>query len=345
MKAAVLFNTGKPLEICELTIPELSDGQILVKIAYSGVCHSQLMEVTGGRGEDKYLPHLLGHEGSGIVVSIGPSVTKFKVGDRVILGWIKGTGIDAIGAKYKYKDQIINSGGVTTFSEYSVVSENRCTILPESLPLDVAVLFGCAIPTGSGIIKNVLNPNPGSFIAIFGLGGIGLSALMLSKLYNPSLLIAVDVENSKLEMAKKLGATHLINASVEDPLKMIMEITGGIGVDYAVEAAGLTSTIEKAFDSVKRKGGLLVFASHPKHGEKIKIDPFELINGKNIRGSWGGESNPDLDIPYYAKLFIEGKLPLDLMITKKYKLNEVNEALMDLKNHKVNRPVLEIHPS
>jgi len=340
MKAAVLFNIGKPLEICELTLPELLEGQILVKLAYSGVCHSQLMEVSGGRGEDKYLPHLLGHEGSGVVVSIGPSVKKLRVGDPVILGWIKGTGIDAIGAKYKYKDLIINSGGVTTFSEYSVVSENRCTLLPKGLPLDIAVLFGCAIPTGSGIIKNALNPAPNSTIAIFGLGGIGLSALILCKLYNPSSLIAIDIEKSKLEMAKKLGATNLINASVEDPIKAIMNITDGKGVDYAMEAAGLSSTIEQAFDSVRRKGGLLVFASHPKQGDKIKIDPFELINGKNIRGSWGGESNPDIDIPYYANLYTEGKLPLDLLITKKYKLNEINEALFDLKNHKVHRPIL-----
>jgi len=146
-------------------------------------------------------------------------------------------------------------------------------------------------------------------------------------------------------MAKKLGATNLINASVEDPIKAIMNITDGKGVDYAMEAAGLSSTIEQAFDSVRRKGGLLVFASHPKQGDKIKIDPFELINGKNIRGSWGGESNPDIDIPYYANLYTEGKLPLDLLITKKYKLNEINEALFDLKNHKVHRPILEIDSS
>ena len=155
MKAAVLKNINIPLEVSNLEIPPLVTGQILVKIAYSGVCRSQLMEVRGGRGEDPWLPHLLGHEGSGIVISVGDGVTKVKPGDEVVLGWVKGEGLDAPGAQYKLGDQIINSGRVTTFCNYSVVSESRVVKKPEGLPFDEAVLFGCALPTEAGMALRV----------------------------------------------------------------------------------------------------------------------------------------------------------------------------------------------
>ena len=173
MKAAILEQLNSPLVIKDIEIPSLAPGQVLVKLAYSGVCQSQLMEIKGKRGDDKFLPHLLGHEGSGVVMEIGESVTKVRPGDKVILGWIKGSGLNVNGAIYKsYDGKNVNSGGVTTFNEYSVVSENRCTILPGGVPMDIAVLFGCAIPTGAGIVMNTLKPYTGSSIAIWGLGGI-----------------------------------------------------------------------------------------------------------------------------------------------------------------------------
>ncbi len=343
MKAAVLEKINSPLVIRDISIPPLSEGQVLVKLEYSGVCHSQVMEVRGKRGEDAYLPHLLGHEGSGIVVEVGKGVKKVKKNDKVILGWIKGNGINAEGAIYKdVNNRNINSGCVTTFCEFSIVSENRCTIIPDGIPMDVAVLFGCAILTGAGIVTNTMKPSAGQTIAVFGLGGIGMSALMATMLYDCSLVIAVDVQEEKLRIAREIGATHTINSSTVDPVKEIFEITKGLNVDYSVESAGFTSTIEQAFAAVKRNGGLCIFASHPQNNQKICIDPYELICGKQIKGTWGGMSNPDTDIPKFAELYRTGKLPLERLLTKRYKLAQINDAIDDLEKGVVLRPLIEI---
>ena len=341
MKAAVLWECGKPLSIeSGVEIPKLMSGQVLIKMAYSGVCRSQLMEVEGQRGKDKYLPHLLGHEGCGKVVHTAADVTKVSADDWVILGWIKGEGINADGAKYKLGDKIINSGGVTTFSTYTIVSENRIVPLPKGLPRDISVLFGCALPTGAGIVLNQIKPKKNSSIAFIGLGGIGLSGLMATKAFECKNIIAVDVSDEKLKLAKEFGATHIINASTSDVLKEINNITDGMGVDYSVDAGGKIETIELAFEAVKNNGGLSIFASHPEAGKKISIDPFDLISGKNIKGSWGGASKPDKDIPLLAGLYKKGMMPLEKLVTKTYKLDEINAALDELKNSKVFRPLI-----
>ena len=348
MRAAVLSRLNEPLDLVSgIECGQPGRGQVLVKVAYSGVCHSQLMEVRGRRGADAYLPHLLGHEGTGKVVQIGDGVSKVKPGDLVVLGWIKGSGLDGGGVRYRCAcmPQAINAGGVTTFNEYALVSENRVVSLPEGVPLDVAVLFGCAVPTGAGIVTNDLKPAPGSSIAVFGLGGIGMSALMATMLFECAKVIAVDISADKLELARSFGATHTINAAGTDAVVEIRKLTGGAGVDYAVEASGQASVIEQAFESVKRGGGVCVFASHPEHGKRISIDPYELICGKQIRGSWGGSSNPDRDIPMFAKLYREGRLPLEKLITKRYPMDAINEALDDLEHHRVGRPLIEIDPS
>jgi S-(hydroxymethyl)glutathione dehydrogenase/alcohol dehydrogenase len=345
-KAAVLVEQKKDLDIIKnIEIPNLKKGQVLVKLAFSGVCHSQIMEIEGLRGEDKYIPHLLGHEGSGLVIKTGPEVKKVSEGDRVVLGWIKGSGIDAGGTCYMADKQVINAGAVTTFNDYAVVSENRLVIVPSKIPMDIAALFGCAVLTGSGIITNTIKPQNGTSIAFYGLGGIGISALAASKLYSFSKIIAVDINLDRLLLAKEFGATHTVNPIEEDPVSFIKDCTDGKGVDYAVDAAGLVKTIEQSFDSVKTNGGLAVFASHPKYGEKISLDPFDLISGKQIIGSWGGGANPDIDIPKFADLYKSGDLPLDKLITKKYNLNEINKAIEDLKSGNVIRPIIEIDSS
>ncbi|QOG12172.1 zinc-binding dehydrogenase [Arcobacter sp. FWKO B] len=341
MKAAILEKTNLPLVIKNIQYMPLEYGQVLIKLHYSGVCHSQLMEARGNRGEDKFLPHLLGHEGTGEVIDIGDGVTKVKKGDKVILGWIKSSGIEANPPKYLSENQIINAGRVTTFNEMAVVSENRLTLLPEGIPFDIGVLFGCAIPTGAGIVINELQPKENAKIAVFGLGGIGLVSLMATNLYNPKMLIAVDVEDTKLELAKKFGATHTINPKkIDNVVQKIKELTEG-GCDYCIEASGLANVIEQSFESLNNNG-LTIFASHPKHGDKISLDPFDLICGKQIRGSWGGSSNPDMDIPHFAKLYLDGKLPLELLLSKIYSLDDINEALNDLENRKINRALIKM---
>ena len=341
-KAAILYENNKPLVIEELTIPELKPGQVLVKIVYAGICHSQLNEIKGLKGEDKYLPHCLGHEAGGIIEQIGPKVTKVKAGDHVVLSWIKGSGMDIPSTKYRNsKNEIINAGAITTFSEYSVISENRITPIPKKMPLDKAALLGCSIPTGGGIILNQIKPSTGSSIAVVGVGGIGLSSVLLADLMDCDPIIAVDINQKKLDFSKKLGATELINSTKKDFVSSIKELTDGKGVDYAVEAAGTKITIEKSFEAVKWDGGLVIIAGNPPEREKICLNPFDL-KGKKITGSWGGLTNPDVDFPKYVDLYLSEKLKLDEFITTRFKFEDINHAfeLLD-KGEILGRAIIE----
>ena len=340
--AAVLVNLGQPLKILnDIKLSRLRSGQVLVKIHFAGLCHSQLMEARGHRGNDKYLPHLLGHEGVGTVIDLGPNVTKIKKGDEVILGWIKGNGSNELGTTL-HSNTLgeINSGPVTTFSNYSIVSENRVYKKPKNTPFKESVLYGCALPTGAGIILNELKPTENSNIVVIGLGGIGLSALMAAKHKKPRSLIAIDIESEKLELAKKMGATHTLKVNEPRLKEIVAEICNKSGADYVVEAAGNTSTIELGMALLEPTTGELIFASHPKNGEKICIDPFELICGKKIRGSWGGKSFPDKDIPILDKMYEDGILDLSNLISNEYKLEEINSAFDDLENRKITRGLI-----
>lgn len=340
--AAVLEQLNKPLKIRELTIPDLKPGQVLVEVVYSGVCRSQLLEVRGKRGEDKYLPHTLGHEGSGRVLEVGDGIKKVKPGDPVVLSWIKGSGVDVPSTVYQSPEGPINSGAISTFMRQTVTCESRVTPIPNAMPLREAALLGCAIPTGAGIVLNTARVQPGSSVAVFGIGGIGMSAVLAADLVHATIIIAVDVFNRKLEYARQGGATHIINARQQDPLATILEITGGHGVDYAIEAAGQRETMETAFQVVRDNGGLCVLAGNLAHGERISLDPFDLIKGKRIIGTWGGETRPDRDIPHYVGLYLSGKLKLDWMITHSYCLNDINQALEDMGHGNVGRALIDM---
>ncbi len=331
--AAVLEKINRPLRVEDLTIPELKRGQVLVKIAYSGICHSQLNEIQGLKGEDKFLPHTLGHEGSGIVMELGPEVQKVQAGDHVVLTWIKGSGVDVSTAQYKMQDgTLVNSGGISTFMEYAVISENRLVPILKKMPLKEAALLGCAIPTGAGIVFNTLQAKAYNTIAIFGVGGIGMSAVIAAEALGCRQIIAVDIDTYKLDFSLKIGATHVVNAAKQDSVSAIMDLTKGQGVDYAIEAAGLKETMEEAFVSIRNNGGTLVIAGNLAHKEKISIDPFDLIKGKKIIGTWGGETCPDRDIPRYVELYLSGKLKVDDLITSRFCLKDINPALEVFKN-------------
>ena len=350
MKAAILHHINQPLYISDkIDIPTLKYGQLLVEIAYSGVCRSQLMEMQGGRGDDKYLPHLLGHEATGIVRDIGDGVTKCSIGDKVILTWIKSQGIDAGGVTYPCHDgninsDIINAGAITSFNSHCVVSENRIVPLPKGVNMDIGVLFGCALTTGAGAILNDIKPHKNSTIAIFGLGGIGLSALMALQHFDCHQIFAIDIADHKLDFAKKIGADICMNANRDAILDTIYHETNQQGVDYAFEASGSCDVITTAFQSVRKNGGLCVFASHPPQGEKIMLDPHDLISGKQIRGSWGGSCQPDKDIPILADLYLQGKLPLEKLLSPPYSLEHINQACDDLKLGNLYRPLIAINP-
>ncbi|MCG8591184.1 MAG: zinc-binding dehydrogenase [Proteobacteria bacterium] len=342
MRAAVLYESGADLVVeRELPVAAPGPGQVQVRLAYSGVCHSQLMEVRGRRGVDPHLPHLLGHEGCGVVTAIGPDVTRVAPGQRVVLSWLKAGGHDVAGAGTSRGRETIHAGPVTTFSDYSVVSENRCTPCPDGVPPHLAVLLGCALLTGAGIVTRTLAPRPGESLAVFGLGGVGLSALLAARLAGCRPLVAVDVAADKLALAREFGATHTVDATQIDPVAAVRELTQG-GADYSVEAAGRARVIEEAFESVRRGGGRCVFAGHPEASERLQLDPFELIAGRRIEGSWGGEAEPERDIPRYAALYARGELPLERLVTPAYELEDVNQALEDLEARRVPRAVLRL---
>lgn len=337
--AAVLEKTGEPLALRRISIPPLQAGQVLVKILFSGVCRSQLMEVRGGRGPDRWLPHLLGHEGSGVVLAVGSGVTKVRPGDEVILGWLKGEGLDAPGARFDCDGITINSGGITTFSQHTVVAENRLVKKPADLPADIAVLFGCALPTGAGMVLNELRPASGNCGAVIGLGGIGLSALMALAACRCTQIIAIDVAENKLALARELGATDVINAARDDVRTTVESLVPG-GLDFCIESGGSTASIELGFALIRKGGGRLLFASHPPEGETICLAPHELISGKQIAGSWGGASQPDQDVPRFAEILRAGRVPLDRLLTHRYRLDQINQALDDLEAGRVLRPLI-----
>ena len=350
MKAAILQHINQPLYISDkIEIPTLKYGQLLIEIAYSGVCRSQLMEMQGARGDDKYLPHLLGHEATGIVRDIGDGVTKCDIGDNVILTWIKSKGIDAGGVKYPCHDNninsnIVNAGAMTSFNSHAIVSENRVVPLPKGVGMDIGVLFGCALTTGAGAILNDIKPHKNSSIAIFGLGGIGLSALMALQYFDCDTIIAIDIYDHKLNFARELGADICINAKHDDISTIINEATNQQGVDYAFEASGDCDVIMMAFNHIRNNGGLCVFASHPPNDQKIMLSPHDLIAGKQIRGSWGGSCQPDKDIPILADLYIKGNLPLEKLLSRPYTLQEINQACNDLNAGNLHRPLIAINP-
>lgn len=342
-RAAVLVETGKPLEIMELDLPELKPGQVLVEMKYAGVCHTQLHEVRGRRGHDRFLPHVLGHEGAGTVLACAGGVSKVKAGDRVVMTWIKGGGLDVPGTTYESAIGTVNSGAISTFMTVTVTCENRLVPITDAdLPLREAALLGCAVPTGAGVVVNTANVQAGSSVAVFGVGGIGLSAVLAAAMREAAVIIAVDIVDEKLEAAKRAGATHAINAAKDDTVARIRGITDGRGVDTAVEAAGLPQTMEAAFASTAYGGGLCVLAGNVAFGEKISLDPFDLIKGRKIVGTWGGETIPDRDLPRYAELFLTGKLPFGQLISHEWPLEEINTAFEELEAGRVSRALIGI---
>lgn len=341
MKAAILVKQNEPLVLAEVDVPHLDFGQVLVRLAYSGICGKQLEEISGKRGEDPYLPHLLGHEGAGIVEQVGPSVRKVKPGDHVVLHWMKGRGIDAAPPRFNWNGTIVSAGQVTTFSKLTIVSENRLTQIPDDLELDVASLLGCAVTTGLGIVFNNAGLKPGQSIAVFGVGGVGLNVIQGASLVNAYPIVAVDLHDDKLKQARLFGATHTINSNQTDPISALTQISGGRGLDATVDTTGNAQARQTAYQTASDTG-TTVFAGVPHHKEKITIDSFPLHFGRRIVGSHGGETKPDQDIPRYLQLYQLGKLKLDELITDRYPLGQINEAVGLVQKGKAGRCVISM---
>lgn len=332
MRAAVLTELKAPLQIIELTMPEsLAVGQVLVKVHYSGICGSQLGEIDGAKGEDKYLPHLLGHEASGTVLEIGAGVRHVKVGDKVVLHWRKSVGIESPTPVYRWGDRQVNAGWVTTFNEYAIVSENRVTPIPADSDLEVAALFGCAVTTGFGVVENNAKVRIGESVVVFGAGGIGLNIVQAAALVSAYPIVAVDLHDGRLALARQMGATHLINSSKVDARQAILDIVGRDGVDAFIDNTGMPAIIEMGYQITKPQGRVTLVGV-PRQGSNINIHSLPLHFGKRLGGSHGGEAMPQVDIPRYQKLHSVGKIRLNELITDYYSLDGVNEAISAMRS-------------
>lgn len=335
MKAAILQTLNAPLVVDSIELPEsLAIGQVLVKIHYSGICGSQLGEIDGVKGEDKFLPHLLGHEASGTVIAVGPGVRHVKPQDKVVLHWRKGLGIEAELPNYKWQGRKVNAGWVTTLSEYSIVSENRVTVVPEESDLAVAALFGCAVTTGFGIVENNAKIRIGESVVVFGSGGIGLNIVQAASLVSAYPIIAVDLHDDKLQLAIEMGATHVINSRHQDVHAAIVNIIGKKGLDVFIDNTGQPNIIELGYQLTHAQGRVILVGV-PRKGKNINIYSLPLHFGKALTGSHGGEAIPHQDIARYHQLYQAGRIKLRELITDYFSLDNINDAISAMRSGKV----------
>lgn len=331
MKAAILVEQRHPLVIDEVELPTaLEVGQVLVKVHYSGICGSQLGEIAGVKGPDAYLPHLMGHEATGTVLAVGAGVKNVKPEDTVVLHWRKGGGIQADPPVYSWHGKKLNAGWITTFNEYAIVSENRCTPIPSDSDLEVAALFGCAVTTGFGVVENNAQVRIGESVVVFGAGGIGLNIVQAATLVSAHPIIAVDLFNSRLDLAARLGATHVLNSMECDVESRIQDLTRDQGVDVFIDNTGIPKIIELGY-KLTNPTGRVVLVGVPRKGEMTSIYTLPLHFGKRLTGSQGGECVPQNDIPRYLRLACNNKIDLKELITARYSLEDINQAIDDMR--------------
>jgi S-(hydroxymethyl)glutathione dehydrogenase/alcohol dehydrogenase len=360
MKAAIFHGPKQPLTIEDVEVDHPQDREVLIKTAYSGVCHSDLHFVDGFYPYPA--PAILGHEAAGIVEEVGKQVTYVKPGDHVIAclsvfcGYCeqcmsghpnrcanKGATQRAANDKPRLsqKGKPINQFlDVSSYCEKMLLHENAIVKIREDIPLDRAALIGCGVTTGVGAVLRTAKVEPGSTVAVFGAGGVGLAAIQGAKIAGARQIIAVDKFEGKLAMAKRLGATHTVDASSSDPVEEIKKLTGGGGVDYSFEAIGLKVAAEQAFYSVKPGGTATVIGMIPV-GQKVELDGYMFLTERKLQGSNMGSNRFRIDMPQYIDFYLQGRLNLDDMISKHDKLENVNEAFRAMKAGEVARTVID----
>ncbi len=360
-KAAVLWEAEAPLEVEEVDLDEPGSNEVLVELVATGVCHTDLHAALGHFPVPK--PMVLGHEGAGIVREVGPGVLTVVPGDHVALvsmpscghcdrcvsgePYICERGFEGMGSGAllsgetrlrKGKQRIHHLFGQASFAQYAVVHESTAVKVPHDVPLHIAGPLGCGFTTGIGAVLNTAGVRPGETVAVFGCGGVGLSAVMGAALANAAEIVAIDILDHKLDMARDLGATRLINATQEDPVEAILESTGG-GVDYAFECVGLPELMDQAYRAVRAGGKAIVCGAAPS-GSQLSIEPLPLLQGKSIVGSAAGSTCFAVDIPRLLRLYQSGRLPLDRLITGTYPLEDINLALEALKKGQAVKSVI-----
>lgn len=369
-RAALLLETGRerpyaesrPLIIEELDLAPPGPGEVLVRIAAAGLCHSDLSVIDGNR--TRPTPMALGHEAAGVVEEVGAGVTRFVPGDHVVLVFVPSCGVcrfcargrpalcepgaAANGAgtllggdrRLSYRGAPVHHHlGVSAFAEHAVVSEHSLVKIPAELDLGKAALFGCAVLTGVGAVVNTARVAPGSSVAVIGLGGVGLCALLGARLAGARQIIAVDLADDKLDFAVELGATARVNAGAESAAETLRELSDG-GVDYAFEMAGSVPALELAY-RVTARGGVTVTSGLPHPERKLSIPAVSLVaEERTLRGSYIGACVPSIDLPNYLSLYQQGRLPVDRLLTHDLALEDVNQGFDRLAAGKAIRQVI-----
>ena len=354
-KAAVLYEMGAlqpyskslPLVVTELTLAGPGVGEVLVEVAGAGLCHSDLSVVDGSR--PRTMPMVMGHEASGVVREVGAEVTEFAPGDQVIFSFVPVCGrcrlcvsgrgaLCEAGASANIAGTLLSGArrfadseatvcnhhlGVSGFSQFTVAAQESLVKIDASLPLATAALFGCAVMTGVGAVVNTARVMPGTSVAIFGLGGVGLSAIMGARAAGAHPIIAVDKLEDKLKLASEIGATHAVNAAADDPVAAVRELTAG-GADYAFESVGNEQVLIQAYQATRR-GGTTITIGLPAPGKMFSIPAVSLtLEERTVKGSYMGSSVPRRDIPRYIRMYQAGLLPVDKLHTHTLPLEEIN---------------------
>ena len=359
MKAAVLYDAGSPLVVDEVALRGPGRDEVLVRVAACGVCHSDFHMVKG-EWVDYRPPIVVGHEGAGVVEQTGEGVTTVKPGDHVVLGWKASCGACRyciIGRPYLCEDppaldpgtsiwkdsQRISFARITAyFAEYAVAPKSVVIPIREEVSLDVASLLACCVMTGVGAAVNTAQVQPGTTVAVIGCGGVGINVIQGAVLCGAARIIGVDIGQDKLAYACSFGLTDAVDAAKQDPVKAIMELTSGAGVDYAFEAVGSVKTVEQAFASLGQ-GGKAIVAGIPAFREAARLSlPIKPFYGDRwLTGAYYGGANLRRDIPRLVDLYLRGRLELDRLITRRYPLAEINEAFADLVAGRPGRGVIE----
>ena len=371
IRAAVLDKMGaeppyaisKPLRIAELDLDPPGRGEVLVRVVAAGLCHSDLSVINGDR--PRPMPMALGHESAGVVEALGEDVDDLKVGDHVVMVFMpscghcipcaegrpalcepgaaaNGAGTLLKGGRRLHCDgEIINHHlGVSGFATHCVVSRRSVVKVDPELPLDEAALFGCAVLTGVGAVVNTGRMQPGETAAVIGLGGVGLSSVLGAVASGARQIIAIDLSDDKLGLARQLGATHTVNARDADAAEQVREISAG-GVDFAFEMAGAVRAMELAYKITKR-GGTTITAGLPPPGAALALPIVQLVaEERTVKGSYIGTCVPTRDIPRFVALYRAGKLPVDRLMSGKLKLEDINEGFDRLHEGKAVRQVIE----
>jgi len=344
MKAAILEKIDAPLVVADVELTNLEFGQVLVKVLVSGICGAQLQEIAGHKGNADYVPHLLGHEGCGVVEDIGVGVTKVKKGDKVIMHWRQGDGIESDFPTYIFKGKKIRSGKVTTLSEYSIVSENRITSVPEDTPEDLCALLGCGLSTALGTINDEAEVKFGESVMIVGAGGLGINLIVAATLASAYPIISIDINDDKKELAETLGAHLYINSKKENIQEAIQKKFGMIDVDVIIDTAGNKKSLEETIPFLSGTGRYIL-VGQPKPGENIELKNAKHFfdgDGKSIKATQGGKFSPSKDIPRYTRLFKGGVLKVDGIITHCMKLEDINEALDLVRDGQASRILIKM---